>query len=112
VITRKEFEDNCRTLIDKAIAITRSAVKKSKLGDDQINEVLLVGGSSRIPMVKDLLHRMFGKRLNVSLNPEEIVCYGATLRAAQLAGDEEVCLFILFNKKKLKTNYFRPHKWN
>lgn len=90
VITRKEFEDNCRTLIMRTLEITERAYKKSSLDLEQINEVLLVGGSSRIPIIKQLLRRMFGKSLNESLNPEEAVCYGATVRAAQLDGKEKV----------------------
>ena len=63
------------------------------LFSEDITQVLLVGGSSRIPMVRDLLYREFGARLNQSINPEEAVAYGATVRAAQLAGIKEVFIF-------------------
>ena len=95
-ITRKIFEDHCGRLIQKTVDITRRVVADAGLRTEDIAEVLLVGGSSRIPMVHDLLYRVFGTRLNQTVNPEEAVAYGATVRAAQLAGIEEVLNFKCF----------------
>ena len=90
VITRKIFEDHCGKLIQRTVEITKRAVAGAGLCANNIAEVLLIGGSSRIPMLRDLLYREFGAHMNQSIHPEEAVAYGATVLAAQLAGVEEV----------------------
>ena len=79
--------------------ITRRVVADAGLCSGDIAQVLLVGGSSRIPMVRDLLYREFGTRLNQSIHPEEAVAYGAAVRAAQLAGIPEVSIHLHYQKK-------------
>lgn len=90
IITRKIFEEHCANLIRKTIDMTKRVIADAGLLPHDIAKVLLVGGSSRIPMVQDLLYQVFGTRPNQSINPDKAVAYGATVRAAQLAGIEEV----------------------
>jgi len=88
-VTRDQFEDLTRDLIERTETTTSLVVKQAGLDWTQIDRVLLVGGSSRIPMVADMLRQMTGKEPDASASPDEIVAHGAALYAAMLMNQGE-----------------------
>ncbi|KAH7443172.1 hypothetical protein KP509_02G023700 [Ceratopteris richardii] len=86
-LTRAKFEELCSDLLDRCKTPVETALKDAKLGFSEIKEVILVGGSTRIPAVQELVKRMTGKEPNVSVNPDEVVALGAAVQAGVLAGE-------------------------
>ena len=86
-LTRAKFEALCSDLFDKILDPCRRAVKNSKLEMKEIDEVVLVGGSTRIPKVQALVKDFFGKEPNKSVNPDEVVAIGAAIQGGVLKGD-------------------------
>lgn len=87
-ITRARFEELCQDLFRKTLEPVEKALADSKLDKQQIDEIVLVGGSTRIPKIQKMLQDYFnGKELNKSINPDEAVAYGAAVQAAILTGD-------------------------
>jgi molecular chaperone DnaK len=93
-ITRAKFEQLSEAIIDKTIEKSKSALKKSKLKASDIDEVLLVGGSSRIPLVQEKLEKVFGKKPSKALNPDTCVSSGATVQGGVLSGDNTDILLL------------------
>jgi heat shock protein 1/8 len=86
-VTRAKFEDLCIDLFRSCLEPVEKVLRDAKLGKNQIHEIVLVGGSTRIPKVQQLLQDFFnGKELNKSINPDEAVAYGAAVQAAILTG--------------------------
>ena len=83
VITRTKFEDLCIDLFKKCIPPLENVIKDAKIRKSQINEVVLVGGSTRIPKIQQMVQEFFGKELNKSINHDEAVAYGAAVLAAK-----------------------------
>ncbi len=86
-LTRAKFEAMSAALFDKLLEPCRRAVKNSKLDMKEIDEVVLVGGSTRIPKVQALVKEFFGKEPNKSVNPDEVVAIGAAIQGGVLKGD-------------------------
>merc|ERR1719474_1020527 len=87
-ITRARFEEMCSDLFRGTLDPVEKALRDAKLDKGQIQEIVLVGGSTRIPKIQKLLQDFFnGKELNKSINPDEAVAYGAAVQAAILTGD-------------------------
>eukprot|EP00239_Pterosperma_sp_CCMP1384_P004591 CAMPEP_0197851430 /NCGR_PEP_ID=MMETSP1438-20131217/18056_1 /TAXON_ID=1461541 /ORGANISM="Pterosperma sp., Strain CCMP1384" /LENGTH=690 /DNA_ID=CAMNT_0043465027 /DNA_START=196 /DNA_END=2268 /DNA_ORIENTATION=+ len=86
-MTRTEFEKLCSDLIDRCRIPVENALKDAKLELSEINQVILVGGSTRIPAVSGLVKKLTGKDPNVSVNPDEVVALGAAVQAGVLAGE-------------------------
>jgi molecular chaperone DnaK len=86
-LTRAKFEAMCADLFDKLLEPCRRAVKNSRLEMKEIDEVVLVGGSTRIPKVQTLVKDFFGKEPNKSVNPDEVVAVGAAIQGGVLKGD-------------------------
>ncbi|ERL05972.1 molecular chaperone DnaK [Olsenella profusa] len=86
-LTRAEFERITRDLLERCKAPVTSALRDANLQLSDINEVILVGGSSRMPAVQDLVKQMTGKQPNMSVNPDEVVADGAAVQAGVLTGD-------------------------
>ena len=86
-LTRAKFEDLCSDLIERIKKPVQQALDDAKVALAEINEVILVGGSSRIPMVQELVKSMTGKEPNRSVNPDEVVAVGAAIQAGVLGGD-------------------------
>ena len=86
-MTRAKFEELCSDLIDRCRIPVENALRDSKLDKSAINEVVLVGGSTRIPAVQDIVKRTLGKDPNQTVNPDEVVAVGAAIQAGVLAGD-------------------------
>ena len=89
VISREKFEELCADLFQVILEPIEKALRDAKLSKTEIEEIVLVGGSTRIPKVQKLLQDFFnGKELNRSINPDEAVAYGAAIQAAILTGDK------------------------
>lgn len=86
-INRAKFESLIEKLVDKTIEISKRSLEKSGLKSSDISDVLLVGGSSRIPLVQSKLEKLFGKVPNKSLNPDTCVSQGATVQGGVLTGE-------------------------
>merc|ERR1719327_911805 len=87
-ITRARFEELCSDLFKGTLEPVEKAMRDAKFDKSSINDVVLVGGSTRIPKIQKLLTDFFnGKELNKSINPDEAVAYGAAVQAAILTGD-------------------------
>jgi len=87
-ISRAKFEDLCGEIFRRTMEPVNTVLKDAKLSKSQIDEIVLVGGTTRIPKIQSLLKDYFGKDLNSGINPDECVAYGATIQAAILAGIE------------------------
>ena len=86
-LTRAKFEELVSDLLDKLEDPCRIALKDSGFGADQINEVILVGGMTRMPAVQERVKKIFGKEPNKGVNPDEVVAMGAAIQAGVLQGD-------------------------
>ena len=86
-LTRAKFEELTRDLIDSTIEPVRKALKDAKLSASDIDKVILVGGSTRIPRVQELVKKELGKEPNKSVNPDEVVAMGAAIQGGVLTGD-------------------------
>ena len=86
-ITRAKFEALCADLFERMIEPCKRAMKNAKLDVKDIDEVVLVGGSTRIPKVQEMVKQFFGKEPNKSVNPDEVVAVGAAIQGGVLKGD-------------------------
>jgi len=86
-LTREKFETLCKDLIDRCRIPVEKALKDAKLDKSGIDEVVLVGGSTRIPAIQELVKSLTGKKPNKSVNPDEVVAIGAAIQAGILAGE-------------------------
>jgi len=89
-ITREMFEGLIQPIIDRTAGPTKQALKDAGLKPNQIDEVVLVGGSTRIPKVRQLVQDLFGRIPHTDLNPDEVVALGAAVQANILGGGSEV----------------------
>ena len=89
-ITRSKFEALAEPILERLKEPCRKALADAKLSGNDIAEVLLVGGSTRIPKVQEIVKDLFGKEPNRSINPDEVVALGAAIQGAVLAGDAGV----------------------
>jgi molecular chaperone DnaK len=94
VLTRGKFEELCSSLIDRARTPVDNALKDAKLDSSKIDEIVLVGGSTRIPAVKELVKKILGKDPNQTVNPDEVVAIGAAVQAGVLAGEVKDILLL------------------
>lgn len=86
-LTRAHFESLIKDIVDRTLAPCRQALRDAGLTPDQIDEVVLVGGSTRIPLVRQAVRNLFKAEPHTDLNPDEVVAIGAAVQAAILAGD-------------------------
>jgi molecular chaperone DnaK len=93
-LSRAKFELMIESVINKLRQPCENALKDAGLSKDQIQEVVMVGGSTRIPKVKELVKQIFGKEPNHSVNPDEVVALGAAVQAGVLAGDVKGVLLL------------------
>jgi molecular chaperone DnaK len=85
-LTKSKFEQLTATLVERAIKCAKSALKNAGLKPSDIDEVILVGGSTRIPAIQDSVENYIGKKPNKSVNPDEVVALGAAIQGAVLTG--------------------------
>jgi molecular chaperone DnaK len=85
-LTKAKFEQMTASLVKRAIDCAKSALKNAKLKPSDIDEVILVGGSTRIPAIQEAIESFIGKKANKSVNPDEVVALGASIQGAVLNG--------------------------
>src|SRR5208337_3880989 len=85
-ITREQFEQLIQPVIDRTLGPCKQALKDANLKPEQIDEVVLVGGSTRIPKVRTLVKELFHREPHTGLNPDEVVALGAAVQANILGG--------------------------
>ncbi|ACB51353.1 heat shock protein Hsp70 [Crocosphaera subtropica ATCC 51142] len=93
-LTRAKFEELCSDLIDRSRIPVEKAMKDAKLSNSDIDEVVLVGGSTRIPAVQELVQKLLGKEPNKGVNPDEVVAMGAAIQGGVLAGEVKDILLL------------------
>jgi molecular chaperone DnaK len=86
-LTRSEFERLTQDLTDRCVQPFKNALADAKLDVSKIDEVVMVGGSTRMPVIQELVKKLTGKELNQSVNPDEVVAIGAAIQAGVLAGE-------------------------
>ncbi|MDQ7800279.1 MAG: molecular chaperone DnaK [Armatimonadota bacterium] len=87
VLTRAKFEELTADLVERCIGPFRQALQDAKLSERDLHEVILVGGSTRMPMIQELVRRLTGKEPNKEVHPDEVVAIGAAIQAGVLAGE-------------------------
>lgn len=93
-LSRAKFEQLIGDLVQRTVAPMKQALKDAKLSHDQIDEVILVGGSTRIPLVQRTVEQFFGKTPNRSVNPDEVVAMGAAIQGGVLSQDIDDVLLL------------------
>jgi molecular chaperone DnaK len=93
-LTRAKFEELCSDLIDRCRIPVEQAIRDAKIDKSKIDEVVLVGGSTRIPAVQEVVKKILGKDPNQSVNPDEVVAIGAAVQAGVLAGEVKDILLL------------------
>ena len=93
-ITKEKFEELAKPLVDKTIECCKKALADANLKIVDIQEVVMVGGSTRIPLVKQSVSQFFNKKVHDDLNPDEVVALGAAIQADVLAGNQKDILLI------------------
>ena len=93
-LTRSKFEQLIRDLVKKSLEPCQKALSDSKKSKSEIDEIILVGGSTRIPLVQQEVERFFGKKVNQTVNPDEVVACGAAVQAGVLSGDVKDILLL------------------
>ncbi len=93
-LTRSKFEQLCDDLFERTIGPCEAAMRDSGLSTSQIDEVVLVGGSTRMPKVQELVRKLFGKEPHKGVNPDEVVAIGAAIQGGVLAGDVKDVLLL------------------
>ncbi len=93
-MTRAKLEDLAGEFIERAMAITKRAMEASPFKTGEINEVILVGGQTRMPAIQTAVEKFFAKKPNMSVNPDEVVAIGAAIQAGILQGDVKDILLV------------------
>ncbi|MDQ7083715.1 MAG: molecular chaperone DnaK [Sulfurovum sp.] len=93
-ITRAKFESLIGDLVASTIKTVQGVLNDADLSTSEINEIVMVGGSTRIPLVQEEMKKFFGKELNKSVNPDEVVALGAAIQGGVLAGDVKDVLLL------------------
>lgn len=93
-LTRAQFENMCKELIERCKKPLMQAVKDAKLSNSDINEIILVGGSTRMPFVKKLVQEVLGKEPKATVNPDESVAAGAAIQGGIIQGDVKDILLL------------------
>lgn len=93
-ITRAKFESMIDSLVDETISTLKKVVSDAGLSMNDIKEVVMVGGSTRVPLVQEEVKKAFGKELNKSVNPDEVVAIGAAIQGAVIKGDVKDVLLL------------------
>ncbi len=93
-LTRAKFENLADTLFKRSMEPVKKALKDAKLSTGDIDEIILVGGSTRIPKVQEMVEQFFGKKPNKGVNPDEVVAVGAAIQGGVLTGDVKDVLLL------------------
>jgi molecular chaperone DnaK len=93
-LSRAKFEQLSDSLVERTLEPCRKALKDAGMGTNEIDEVILVGGSTRIPKIQEVVEKFFGKKPNRSVNPDEVVAIGAAIQGGVLTGDVKDVLLL------------------
>ncbi len=93
-LTRSKFEDLVSEYISRSIELMKQALSDAKLSTSDINEIILVGGQTRMPKIQEEIKKLFGKEPNKSINPDEVVAMGAALQGAIMGGEAKEVLLL------------------
>jgi molecular chaperone DnaK len=93
-LTRAKFEAMTESLVEETIEHIKTAMSDAKMDTDEIDEIIMVGGSTRIPKAQEVVKEYFGKGLNNSVNPDEVVAAGAAIQGGVLTGDVKDVLLL------------------
>ncbi|OGF64445.1 molecular chaperone DnaK [Candidatus Giovannonibacteria bacterium RIFCSPHIGHO2_01_FULL_45_24] len=93
-LTRAKLEDLVRDFLDKSFEITKNVVREAKFELKDIDEIVLVGGQTRMPAIQEGIKKLFGKEANLSINPDEVVAVGAAVQGGILRGDVKDVLLL------------------
>lgn len=93
-VSRQDFEHHTRHLIDRTLVCVRHALRDARLSPDQVHHVVLVGGATRMPVVKQAVASFFNRKPHDELNPDEVVAQGAAIQADVLAGNQKDILLL------------------
>lgn len=93
-LSKKQFEELIQTFVDKTISCCKNALKDASLKTTDIETIVMVGGSTRVPLVKESVSKFFGRAVNDSVNPDEVVALGAAIQADILAGNNKEFLLL------------------
>lgn len=93
-VTRAQLEGIAREFVDRSIEITKRALENSPFKKEEIHEVIMVGGQTRMPLIVEAVKELFGKEPNRSINPDEVVALGAAVQAGVLQGDVKDVLLL------------------
>jgi molecular chaperone DnaK len=93
-VTRAKLEEISKEFVDRSIEITKRALASSPFKKEEIHEVIMVGGQTRMPMIVEAVKELFGKEPNRSINPDEVVALGAAVQAGVLQGDVKDVLLL------------------
>jgi len=93
-LSRATLEELAREYIDRSIDITKQVLESAKMKSEEIEEVILVGGQTRMPAIQDAVKKLFGKEPNRTINPDEVVAAGAAIQAGILQGDVKDVLLL------------------
>jgi len=93
-ITRAKLEELVKELIEKSMEPVKKALADSNLDKNQINQIIMVGGMTRMPLVQKTVEEFFGKKPNLTVNPDEVVALGAAIQGAVLKGDVKDILLL------------------
>lgn len=93
-VTRAKLEEIAKEFVDRSIEITKRAIEASPFKKEEIHEIIMVGGQTRMPMIVEAVKALFGKEPNRSINPDEVVALGAAVQAGVLQGDVKDVLLL------------------
>lgn len=93
-VTRAKLEEISKEFVDRSIEIAKRAIAASPFKKEEINEIIMVGGQTRMPMIVEAVKELFGKEPNRSINPDEVVALGAAVQAGVLQGDVKDVLLL------------------
>jgi molecular chaperone DnaK len=93
-VTRAKLEEIAKEFVERSIEITKRALSNSPFKKEEINEIIMVGGQTRMPMIVEAVKELFGKEPNRSINPDEVVALGAAIQAGILQGDVKDVLLL------------------
>jgi molecular chaperone DnaK len=93
-VTRAKLEEIAKEFVDRSVMITKRALDNSPFKKEEINEIIMVGGQTRMPMIVEAVKALFGKEPNRSINPDEVVALGAAVQAGVLQGDVKDVLLL------------------
>jgi len=94
-VTRKDFEEQIEAIIDKTIDLSAATLRDAKLKTEEVDSIVLVGGSTRVPLVRQKVETLFGQQALSSLDPDKVVSLGAAIQADILAGNKQEDMLLL-----------------